>query len=108
VNCSGIRFGLTLGACKEGVDVPVSPGKDFSFTTVWYQGKMLSVRTLLVLSGENVSNLLPMAREDHTVMQASFGAVTQSFLKSLVADMIVGASMGNVDVTPSVDGKLKP
>lgn len=41
-------------------------------------------------------------------MQASFGAVTQSFLKSLVADMIVGASMGNVDVTPSVDGKLKP
>lgn len=45
---------------------------------------MLSVRTLLVLSGENVSDMLPVTGEDHTVLKASFGEVMQLFLASLV------------------------
>lgn len=71
------------------------------------QREDVSVRTLLVLSGEKVSDLLPTVGEDHTVIQASFGVVLLSFLASLVTGMTAGPSMDNVDVTPSVDVELE-
>lgn len=48
------------------------------------QREDVSVRTLLVFSGETVSDLLPTVGEDHTVIQASFGVVLLSFLESLL------------------------
>lgn len=92
-------FGLSLEACKEGGNPPHLLREGF-LATLWYQGKMLSVRTSLVLSGENVSDSLPVAGENHTVTQAGFGAVMWSLLRSLVADWIVGASEGKKPVSP--------
>lgn len=84
---------------------PSLPGKGFSATlcgkgfsaTLWDLGKMLSVRTLLVLSGENVRDSFPVAGEDRTVLHASFGVMMR--FGEPGGDVIVGASMGKKPVS---------